>query len=74
MSGNKSKCSSGLQNFRSLFIVQMNYTVRKWQLTSRSSMTINRNLKLDTSTFADDQFILASSGDELQCQYTTYKT
>jgi hypothetical protein len=44
--------------------------IRKWRLTSCSSITINRNLKLDTSLLSDDQ---ANSEDELQRYKTTAK-
>jgi len=32
-----------------LFVLYMNDMIRKWRLTSHSSMTINRNLELDTT-------------------------
>jgi hypothetical protein len=41
-----------------LFIINMKDMNRKWRLTSHSSITINRNLKLDTLLFAADQVIL----------------
>jgi len=42
-----------------LFIVYMKDLIRKWWLNSRSTVTINKNLKLDfTLRFADDQVVL----------------
>jgi hypothetical protein len=40
--------------------IYMNNMIRKWPLTSRSSITINRNLKLDISRFANDQITVAN--------------
>jgi len=44
----------------------MNDMIRKWRLVSHSSITINGNLRLDTSLFTDDQIIVADSEDEQQ--------
>jgi len=39
--------------------------IRKWRLKLRSSITINRTLKLNTLLFADDDVIRVDLEDEL---------